>query len=240
VNIFHDSLFARGGEICQISGTFWLVRGFLAPFRRFQLNLTSAGAAEKEFLFFLVNRVVSDHRGDLEPATSATDIRRLKGTCKIALLMGLEGGHAIEDSLGALRAFYRLGIRYLTLTHFNTNHWADSCGEFWLPDFNPKDIQVHQGLTDFGRTVIREMNRLGMMVDISHGSDETVEDVLAVSAAPIFASHSSCRALSNVPRNLSDDQIRRIAENNGLIMINFSSFSLIRKWPMPVTNTLQK
>jgi membrane dipeptidase len=143
--------------------------------------------------------------------------------------MGLEGGHIIEDSIGTLRDLYRLGARYLTLTHYNSNHWADSSGEPWLPDYDPQKTQLHHGLTDFGRVVVREMNRLGMMVDISHASDETVEDVLSVSRAPIFASHSSCRFFSNISRNLTDTKIQAIGKTGGVIMINFSSYFLDQK-----------
>ncbi len=207
--------------------------GLTAPFFAIYVpaSFAETGGAIKEALelFDLVNQVVRGHPSDLEAASSVADIRRIKKNGKIAVLTGVEGGHAIEDSLGALRDFYLLGARYLTLTHVNTNDWADSSGAPWLPDFDPEKLRVHHGLTDFGRAVVREMNRLGMMVDISHSSDETVDDVLAVSRAPIFASHSSCRALSNVSRNLTDDQIRRIVEKGGVVMINFSSEFLDQK-----------
>ena len=207
--------------------------GVTAPFFAIYVpaSFAETGGALKEALELIdmVNLVVRSHSSDLEAATSAADIRRIKKLGKIAVLMGLEGGHIIEDSLGALRDLYQLGARYMTLTHFNSNHWADSSGESWLPDYDPKRTQIHHGLTDFGRAVVREMNRLGMMVDVSHASDETIDDVLAVSRAPIFASHSSCRSLSNVPRNLNDDQIRRIAKTGGVIMINFESYFLDQK-----------
>ncbi|HEU4403031.1 MAG TPA: membrane dipeptidase, partial [Candidatus Polarisedimenticolia bacterium] len=134
-----------------------------------------------------------------------------------------------EDSLARLRIFHRLGVRYMTLTHTNTNHWADSSGAFYRPDFDPADSRVHHGLTDLGRTVVREMNRIGMMVDVSHVSDETIDDVLKTSTAPVFASHSSCRALADMPRNLTDDQIRRIAAKGGVVMINIGSYFLDQK-----------
>ena len=118
---------------------------------------------------------------------------------------------------------YRAGVRYMTLTHVNTNHWADSSGPYFLPDFDPKESAIHGGLTDFGRDVVKEMNRLGMIVDISHVSDATVDDVLEVSSAPVMASHSSCRALVDMPRDLTDDQIKRIAAKGGVVMINFGS-----------------
>ena len=177
-------------------------------------------------LIDLVDRVVADHPADLATAASVSDIRRAKQEGRIAILKGIEGGHAIEDSMGALRNFYRLGVRYMTLTHINTNNWADSSGRFYLPDFKPGDARVHGGLNDFGRAVVGEMNRLGMMIDISHVSDETIDDVLEASAAPIFASHSSCRALTDIPRNLTDDQLRRISEKGGMVMINIGSYFL--------------
>ena len=144
-------------------------------------------------------------------STSVADIRRAKKEGKIAALMGIEGGHAIENSLFALRDFYRLGVRYMTLTHNNTNDWADSA----------RDEAKHNGLTDFGKEVVREMNRLGMLVDVSHVSDKTMSDVLDVSTAPIIASHSSARALANHPRNIPDDLLRRISKNGGVVMVNF-------------------
>jgi len=125
--------------------------------------------------------------------------------------MGIEGGHAIENSLSALRDFYRLGIRYMTLTHNNTNDWADACC----------DAARHDGLSDFGKEVVREMNRLGMFVDISHVSDGTMSDVLDVSTAPVIASHSSARGVADHRRNIPDDILRRVAKNGGVVMINF-------------------
>ena len=184
----------------------------------------AGGAAKKALeLVDLVHRVVEAHPAELAFAASAKDVRRIKTEGKIAILTGIEGGHAIEDSLGVLRDFHRLGVRYMTLTHTNTNHWADSSGSFTSPDFDPKKARVHGGLTDFGRAVVREMNRLGMMVDVSHVSDETLDAVLAASRAPVFASHSSCRALSPIPRNLTDDQILRIRAGGGVVMVNVSA-----------------
>ena len=183
-------------------------------------------ALEALELIDLVDRVIAEHPRDLMRAVSSDGIRAARKEERIAILTGIEGGHAIEDSLGALRTFYRLGVRYMTLTHINTNNWADSSGRFYLPDFNPAESRVHGGLSPFGRQVVHEMNRLGMMVDISHVSDETLDDVLEVSVAPVFASHSSCRALSNNPRNLTDDQIKRIAAGGGVVMINIGSYFL--------------
>jgi membrane dipeptidase len=159
----------------------------------------------------LVYRAAERYPKDIMMATTAADIRRAKKEGKIAALMGIEGGHAIENSLMALRDFYRLGVRYMTLTHNNTNDWADSS----------RDEAKHNGLTDFGKEVVREMNRIGMLVDVSHVSDKTMSDALDVSTAPIIASHSSARALSNHPRNIPDDLLRRIAKNGGVVMVNF-------------------
>jgi membrane dipeptidase len=124
---------------------------------------------------------------------------------------------------------YRSGVRYMTLTHTNTNHWADSSGPFYEPDFDPKKSAIHKGLSSFGNDVVKEMNRIGMIVDISHVSDDTVDDVLAVSRAPVMASHSSCRAIADMPRNLTDDQIKRIVAKGGMININFGSVFLDQK-----------
>ncbi len=154
---------------------------------------------------------VERRRRQIEMAGTAADIRRLHAAGKIAALMGLEGGHVIEDDLRVLDILYRLGVRYMTLTWNNTNNWADSS----------MDTARHNGLTDFGRRVVEQMNRLGMMVDISHVSDKTFYDALAATRAPVIASHSSCRALSNVPRNMTDDMIRALAKNGGVMHINF-------------------
>jgi membrane dipeptidase len=160
-----------------------------------------------------VYRAVERHPNDLMFATTAADIRRAKAQNKIACLMGIEGGHAIENSLPTLREFYRLGVRYMTLTWNNTNDWADAA----------RGEKKHNGLSDFGKDVVREMNRLGMLIDVSHVSDKTMSDALDISKAPIIASHSSARALSNVPRNIPDDLLRRIARNGGVVQVNFYS-----------------
>ncbi len=130
---------------------------------------------------------------------------------KIAALMGMEGGHMINDDLGQLRKYAALGVRYLTLTHFKNNNWADSS----------TDKPAHNGLTPFGKDVVRELNKLGMMVDISHVADKTFYDALAVTKAPVIASHSSCRAIANHPRNMTDDMLRALAKNGGVVMINY-------------------
>jgi membrane dipeptidase len=148
-------------------------------------------------------------------AFTAADIERAHRQGKIAALMGLEGGHAIEDSPRLLRDYYRLGVRYMTLTHWNTNSWADSSG-----DITNDKVQHHNGLTPLGKDIVHEMNRLGMMVDISHVADKTFYDALETSEAPIIASHSACRAITNVPRNMTDDMIRALAKKGGVIQMN--------------------
>ncbi|MBI2677627.1 MAG: membrane dipeptidase [Candidatus Koribacter versatilis] len=137
---------------------------------------------------------------------------------RFAALMGVEGGHAIENSLPVLRDFYRLGVRYMTLTWSNTNEWADSSG-----DITDEKVEHHKGLTPFGKQVVREMNRLGMMVDVSHVSDKTFYDTMLLSRAPVIASHSSSRVLTNHPRNMTDDMLRAMQRNGGVVMVNFFS-----------------
>jgi len=161
--------------------------------------------------------IVGKYPETFEMAYTADDIERIHKKGKIAALMGIEGGHAIEDSLRLLRDFYALGIRYMTLTHSNTNNWADSSG-----DVTRDNVKHHNGLTPFGKDVVREMNRLGMMVDISHVADKTFWDALEVSGAPIFASHSSCKAIANVPRNMTDEMIVALAKKGGVVQVNFS------------------
>lgn len=156
-------------------------------------------------------RQIERHPKDLVLCTTAAEIRAAKQSGHIAALMGAENGAAIEDSIATLRVFHRLGVRYLTLTHMQATTWADASTA------PPK----HNGLTDFGKSVIREMNRLGMMVDVSHVADKTMSDVLDLSTAPIIASHSSARALSPHPRNIPDDLLERIAANGGIVMVNF-------------------
>lgn len=206
--------------------------GLTAPFFSIYVAASYAehGAAHRALeLIDITRRAVDAHPKDLVMAASPADIRAAKAAGKVAVLMGIEGGHAIEDSLGVLRQMYLQGVRYMTLTHTNTNHWADSSGPFYEPDFDPKKSAVHDGLTEFGKTVVKEMNRLGMIVDISHVSDATIRDVLATSRAPVMASHSSCRALSSIPRNLTDDQIKQIAAKGGVVMINIGSAFLDQK-----------
>jgi len=173
---------------------------------------TSGGSARRALdLIDATYREVEKYPNQLMFCMTASDIKRAKRQNKLCVLMGLEGGHAIEDSLYALRDFYRLGVRYMTLTHNNTNNWADAC---CTPG-------KHGGLSDFGKEVVKEMNRLGMLVDVSHVSDDTIKDALDISSAPIIASHSSARFFSNHPRTIPDDLIKRIARNGGVVMINF-------------------
>src|SRR2546430_11231995 len=186
--------------------------------------VTKGGAVRRTMdMIDSVYRAQERHPNDLMMAFSAEDIRTAKRRGKIAALLGIEGGHAIGNSLATLREFYRLGVRYMTLTWNNTNDWADA----------GRGEKRHNGLSDFGKEVVREMNRLGMLVDVSHVSDKTMSDALDVSKAPIFASHSSARALSNVPRNIPDDLLKRIAKNGGVVQINFYSLFVDQKTVAP-------
>jgi len=162
-----------------------------------------------------VHRLIDRYPGETGLATTADDIRELVAQGKLASLMGVEGGHMIEGDLAVLRTYYRLGVRYMTLTHSFHTRWADSSGTSKTPD------PVHGGLTAFGEEVVLEMNRLGMMVDVSHVSDETFFDTVRVTRAPVIASHSSCRALAKHTRNMSDEMLHALAANGGVIMINF-------------------
>ncbi len=158
-----------------------------------------------------VRKQVRKHPGDLVLATTADEIRAAHKHGKIAALMGVEGGHMIASDLSVLRSYAALGVRYMTLTHGGNDEWADSS----------TDTAAHNGLTDFGKDVVREMNRLGVIVDISHVSDKTFYDALEVSKAPVFASHSSCRAICDAPRNMTDDMIKALAAKGGVIQINY-------------------
>jgi membrane dipeptidase len=164
-----------------------------------------------------VHRMVERHADQVALSLSVADIRREVAAGKLASLMGLEGGHIIEEQLGVLRSLYRLGVRYMTLTHSFHTSWADSAGTE-----QPLEPE-HGGLTELGAEIVREMNRLGMMVDVSHASDGTFWDALRISRAPLIASHSACRAVRDHPRNLSDDMLRALAASGGLVMINFYS-----------------
>jgi membrane dipeptidase len=161
---------------------------------------------------------VAQHPDRMMMAFSAGDIERARKQKKLAALMGIEGGHSIENDIHLLRDFYRLGVRYMTLSWSNTNEWADSSG-----DIDDPTIAHHNGLTDFGKQVVLEMNRLGMIVDISHVADKTFWDAIAITKAPVIASHSSARALSSHPRNMTDDMLRAVAKNGGVVHVNFFS-----------------
>jgi membrane dipeptidase len=158
-----------------------------------------------------VREQVRNHSNDLVLTTTVAEIREAHRQGKIASLMGIEGGHMITSDLDVLRKYASLGTRYMTLTHSGNCEWADSS----------TDKPAHNGLTEFGKGVVREMNRLGMIVDVSHVSDKTFADVLEVSRAPVFASHSDCRAICDAPRNMSDDMIKRLAAKGGVIQINY-------------------
>jgi len=166
-----------------------------------------------------VHEMCRQYPKDLEVAYTADDIRRIQSQGRIAALLSIEGGHQIQDDLRILRSYYRLGARYMTLTHFKTNNWADAS----------TDTAVHNGLTPFGREVVREMNRLGMMVDISHVSDKAFYDVIEASRAPAIASHSSVRSICNTPRNMTDDMIRALARRGGVVFVNFNAAYLDKK-----------
>ena len=159
----------------------------------------------------LVKRMVATYPADFQMAYTAADVRRIHRSGKIASLIGVEGGHSINGSLATLRTMYDLGARYMTLTHTQNTAWADSA----------TDTPVHHGLTPFGLDVVREMNRLGMLVDLSHVSPEAMKAALAVTEAPVIFSHSSARAINSHPRNVPDDVLQLVAKNGGVVMVNF-------------------
>jgi membrane dipeptidase len=159
-----------------------------------------------------VRSLAERHPNEIVLATTAAEVRAAHKAGRFAALMGMEGGHMIDDSLAVLRDYHRLGVRYLTLTHSVNTNWADSSG----------DKPAHNGLTSFGKDVVRELNRLGVMVDISHVADKTFWDALETSKAPLVASHSSMRAISGHARNMTDDMIRALGAKGGVVMINYS------------------
>jgi membrane dipeptidase len=158
-----------------------------------------------------IQSLLDTHKDQMELATTAADIRRIVKAGKISVFLTVEGGHTIDDDLRVLRMYYQLGVRSMTLTHSRNNNWADSA----------TDKPAHNGLTDFGKEVVREMNRLGMLVDVSHVSDKTFYDALSVTRKPVIVSHSSMRALSDVPRNVTDEMLWALAKNGGVIGICF-------------------
>ena len=161
----------------------------------------------------LVKRMAATYPADFQMAYTAADVRQIHRSGRIASLIGIEGGHQINNSLASLRQMYELGARYMTLTHSRNTGWADSATE----------APAHHGLTEFGKEVVREMNRLGMLVDLSHVSPETMKAALAISEAPVIFSHSSARAMVDHPRNVPDDILRLVAQNGGVVMVNFST-----------------
>ncbi len=189
-----------------VGGVFWAA---YVPVDRIASGGSAAFALEQ---IGLIKRM-TDASPELEFARTAQDVVRIHRAGKVASLIGIEGGHAIENSLDVLRQFHELGVRYMTLTHANTIDWADAA----------TDSARHGGLTRFGEEVVREMNRLGMLVDLSHVSPETMHDAIGVSAAPVIFSHSSARALADHPRNVPDDVLTMLKQNGGIVMINFYS-----------------
>jgi len=167
-----------------------------------------------------VYEVARKNPRDLMMATAAADVRRANAEGKLALLLGVEGGHMIDDDLGMLRMYAALGVRYMTLSHFLNTNWSDSSTD------KPK----HNGLTPFGKDVVREMNRLGVMVDISHVADKTFYDALEITQAPVIASHSSSRVISNHPRNMTDEMLRALAKNGGVVHINYHADFISQKY----------
>lgn len=159
----------------------------------------------------IARRTIARYPDVFTPATTAAEVRKAFAAGRIGSLLGMEGGHAIENSLGALRAYHALGVRYMTLTHNVTLDWADAAA----------DVARHGGLTEFGKEVVREMNRLGMLVDLSHVSPGTMSDALDVTEAPVIFSHSNARALANVPRNVPDSILARLPKNGGVVMVTF-------------------
>jgi membrane dipeptidase len=187
-----------------VGGQFWSV---YIPF-----EAVEEGAAKVQLeQIDIALQIIDDYPEAFELALTPSDVERAFGRGRIASMLGMEGGHAIENSLGTLRAFYAMGVRYMTLTHNGTLDWADSCC----------DEARHGGLTEFGREVVREMNRMGMLVDLSHTSPETMNDALDVAEAPVIWSHALARGMHEHARNVPDQVLRRLAENGGVVMATF-------------------
>jgi len=179
----------------------------------------AAGPARRALdLIDAVRAQVERHPRELSLATTAAQIEAARKSGKLAVLMGLEGGHALEGDLRMLRNFHRLGVRYMTLTWSNTNELGDSSGDIAKPE-----VKHHGGLSELGKKAVAEMNRLGMLVDVSHVADKTFFDAVEIARAPVIASHSSCRALTDHPRNMTDDMLRAVGRNGGVVMVNFFS-----------------
>ena len=188
----------------RVGGQFWSV---YVP-----AELTGGAAVQATLeQIDIVKRLAARYPADLQLATTADDVVRIHKTGRVASLMGIEGGHQIGNSLGVLRQMYALGVRYMTLTHFLNNDWADSATD------DPK----HNGLTPFGRSVVGEMNRLGVILDLSHVSPKTMADALDTTKAPVMFSHSGARAVNDHPRNVPDDILKRLPANGGVVMVNF-------------------
>jgi membrane dipeptidase len=192
----------RAGHVSGVFMSIWVDTDRYTPSQSVRRALEQIDAVRRE---------TARHPADLELATTADEILAARERGRMAILMGVEGGQAIDSDLAILRIYFALGVRYMTLTHTNHTPWADTSSK-------PPE---HNGLTDFGRQVVREMNRLGMMVDISHVSDKTFYDALETSSAPIIASHSSCRAIDGAPRNMTDDMLRALAAKGGVVHINY-------------------
>jgi len=188
----------------RVGGQFWSV---YIPF-----EASEEGAAKVQLeQIDIAKQFIARYPEAFEEAHTASDVNRIFGEGRIASMLGMEGGHAIENSLGALRAYYGMGVRYMTLTHNGTLDWADAAN----------DDHVHGGLTEFGKEVVREMNRLGMLVDLSHTSVETMNDALDVAEAPVMWSHADTKALRDVGRNVPDQVLRRLPDNGGVVMVTF-------------------
>jgi len=198
---------ARAGNLGAEFFSIWVDPGTIPPDQFAQHTLDEIDSVYEQ---------AARHPDRMMMAFSVADIERAHKEKKLAALMGIEGGHSIQNDIHVLRDFYRLGVRYMTLSWSNTNEWADSSG-----DINDPKVQHHNGLTDFGKQVVLEMNRLGMIVDISHVADKTFYDAVATSKAPVIASHSSARALNNAPRNMTDDMLRAVTKNGGVVQVNF-------------------
>lgn len=217
---FHTDLlrFKQGG----VGGQFW------SCYVAFDPDRSTAATFIEQLL--LIHRLVAAYPDELEWALTADDLESARKRGKVACLVGVEGGHAIDDSLANLRTLHSLGARYMTLTHGGTLSWADSA----------TDLARHGGLTPFGEEVVREMNRLGMLADLSHVSPETMDDALRVTKAPVICSHSSARAIADHPRNVPDLQLKAIGANGGVVMVNFFPGFVVPSSAATLTDSLAR